>query len=119
MRVFVRVRLAVASCAISAFVTLAAVCARPASADPVRWHLEAGGAHALGDPQGSEYGFGPQGAFAAELPLSRALGLQLELGGVFLPDTGQPANPALARHGDGSAETVMGGVRLRPTATAT
>jgi len=91
-----------------------AMMASPAGADPVRWHLEAGGAHAVGDPQGSEYGFGPQGAFAAELPLTRAVGLQLELGGVFLPDTGQPSNPALARHGDGSAETVMGGARVRP-----
>jgi OmpA-OmpF porin, OOP family len=90
------------------------VMSRLAAADPLRWHLEAGGAHALGDPQGTEYGLGVQGAFAAELPLSRALGLQLEAGGLWLPETAQPSNPAIAPHGDGSAETVMVGARLRP-----
>ena len=85
-----------------------------AGADPVRWHLELGGAHALGDPQGSEYGFGTQGAVAAELPLTRALGLQLELGGLWLPETNQPPDPSIARHGDGTALTGMGGIRVRP-----
>lgn len=88
--------------------------ARTASADPPRWHLEAGGAHALGDPQGSEYGFGAQGALAAELPLNRALGLQLELGGVWLPGTSKPSDPGIAAHGDGTALTGMGGLRVRP-----
>lgn len=92
---------------------LCALC-RTASADPIRWHLEAGGAHALGDPQGSEYGFGPQGAFAAELPLGRALGVQLELGGLWLPHAARPSDPSVADHGDGSAETAMAGVRVRP-----
>jgi outer membrane protein OmpA-like peptidoglycan-associated protein len=85
-----------------------------ARADPLRLHLEAGGAHALGDPQGTEYGFGPQGALAAEVPLSRALGLQLEVGGLWLPHAARPSDPSIADHGDGSAETAMGGMRLRP-----
>ncbi len=82
--------------------------------EPLRWHLEAGGAHALGDPQQREFGFGPQGALAAELPLSRALGLQLEAGGLLLPHAAAPSNPAFADHGDGEALTAMGGVRVRP-----
>lgn len=85
-----------------------------AAADPVRLHLELGGAHALGDPQGREYGFGPQGAFAAELPVSRAVGVQLEAGGLWLPKTASPNQPGVADHGDGSAETLMAGVRVRP-----
>jgi outer membrane protein OmpA-like peptidoglycan-associated protein len=52
-----------------------------------------------------------------ELPVGsgggRALGLQLEAGGLWLPHTGEPP-PSVAPHGDGSAETLMAGVRVRP-----
>ena len=88
--------------------------ARGAKADPVRWHLEAGGAIPLGDPQAHEYGVGVQGDLAVELPLGRAFGVQLEAGGLGLPHTNPPADPSLANHGDGTAVSAMGGLRVRP-----
>ena len=85
-----------------------------AEAQALRWHLEAGAALPVGDPQAHEYGLGVQGAFAAEVALSRAVGLQLEGGGVWLPHTNRPSDPTIADHGDGSAETAMAGLRVRP-----
>jgi outer membrane protein OmpA-like peptidoglycan-associated protein len=87
---------------------------RQAAADPVRWHLELGGAHALGDPQGREFGPGTEGSLAAEIPLARAFGLQLEGGSLWLAHAMPPADPSIADHGDGSAAFAMGGARLRP-----
>jgi OOP family OmpA-OmpF porin len=92
----------------------ASLSARGAAADPVRWHLEAGGALPLGEPQAHEYGAGLQGAFAPELPLGRAAGLQLEAGGLWLPHSNAPTDPSIANHGDGTALSLMGGVRLHP-----
>jgi outer membrane protein OmpA-like peptidoglycan-associated protein len=88
--------------------------ARGAQADPVRWHLEAGNAIPLGDPQAHEYGVGIQGDLAAELPLGRAFGVQLEAGGLWLPHTSPPADPSLADHGEGTAVSAMGGLRVHP-----
>jgi outer membrane protein OmpA-like peptidoglycan-associated protein len=85
-----------------------------AAGDPVRWHLELGGAHAVGDPQGHEYGPGGEGRVAAELPLSRAFGLQLEGGSLWLAQTHPPTDPSIANHGDAEAAFGMGGVRVRP-----
>ena len=87
---------------------------RRAAADPVRWHLELGGAHAIGDPQGSEYGPGGEGRLAAELALGRAIGLQVEGGSLWLGHASRPADPSIADHGDGTAGFVMGGVHVRP-----
>jgi outer membrane protein OmpA-like peptidoglycan-associated protein len=93
---------------------VSALPARVASADPLRWHLEAGGALPLGEPQAHEYGVGLQGSFAPELPLGRSAGLQLEAGGLWLSHTNPPSDPSIADHGDGEAFTLMGGVRLHP-----
>jgi outer membrane protein OmpA-like peptidoglycan-associated protein len=89
-----------------------------ASADEPRWHLNAGGAHAVGDPQASEYGFGAIGQLALELPLAHALGIQLEAGALWLSKGDRPTDPSLADHGAGTAGTAFGGVRLHPSAVA-
>jgi outer membrane protein OmpA-like peptidoglycan-associated protein len=85
-----------------------------ADAQPIRWHLDVGGALPIGDPQAHEYGIGVQGAVAAEFALSRAAGLQLEAAELWLPHTNPPADPTIADHGDGSAFTAMVGLRVRP-----
>ena len=87
---------------------------RSATADPLRWHLELGGAHAVGDPQGSEFGPGGEGRLAAELALGRAIGLQVEGGSLWLGHASPPADPSIADHGDGTAVFAMGGVHVRP-----
>ena len=84
------------------------------AAEPLRWHGELGGARAVGDPQGYEYGQGGEGRLAVELALSRALGLQLEGGSVWLAHANAPTDPSIADHGDGSASFAMAGMRVRP-----
>jgi outer membrane protein OmpA-like peptidoglycan-associated protein len=93
---------------------LALATSHRAAADPMRWHLELGGAHPVGDPQGHEYGPGIEGRLAAELALGRRFGLQLEGGSLWVARTNPPSDPSFAPHGDGSAVFAMGGVRLRP-----
>jgi outer membrane protein OmpA-like peptidoglycan-associated protein len=80
----------------------------------LRWHVELGGAHAVGDPQGSEYGPGGEGRVAVEVALGRAVGLQLEGGSLWLGHANPPSDPSIADHGDGTAVFAMGGVRVRP-----
>ncbi len=84
------------------------------AADALLWHAQAGGAHALGDPQGREFGAGAEGVVAVELGRPRALGAELEVGSLWLSHAAAPADPSLADHGDGMALTVMPGVRLHP-----
>jgi OOP family OmpA-OmpF porin len=83
-------------------------------AEPIRWHFEGAGALPLGDPQAHEYGLGAAGRLGVEIPLSRAVGAQLEAGGLWLPHTNAPADTSLANHGDGTALPIMIGVRARP-----
>lgn len=90
------------------------ITSRRAGADPLRWHLELGGAHAIGDPQGSEYGPGGEGRLAAELALGRAIGLQVEGGSLWLGHANPPADPSIADHGDGTALFAMVGAHVRP-----
>jgi len=90
------------------------ITSRRAAADPLRWHLELGGAHAIGNPQGSEYGLGGEGRLAAELALGRALGLEVEGGSIWLGHAGPPADPSIADHGDGTAIFAMVGAHVRP-----
>jgi outer membrane protein OmpA-like peptidoglycan-associated protein len=87
---------------------------RGAAADPMRWHLELGGAHAVGEPQSHEYGPGAEGRLAIELGLGRAFGLQVEGGSLWLAHTNPPRDVSIADHGDGIAGFVMGGARVRP-----
>jgi OOP family OmpA-OmpF porin len=100
-----------------AAVTLAGAVAlaRPASgAEAVRWHAEAAAALPLGEPQAHEYGLGATGRLGVEIPLGRALGAQLEVGGLWLPHTNAPIDPSIASHGDGVAIPIMAGIRARP-----
>ena len=85
-----------------------------AHANPLQWHAEAGSARAFGGWQGYEYGSGGTGAAAAELPLGRLLGLQLEVGGLWLPHVNAPQDPTLSSNGDSTAFATMAGVRLHP-----
>jgi OOP family OmpA-OmpF porin len=87
-----------------------------AAADPLRLHLEGAGEHAVGAWQAKEYGFGVDGRFAAELPIiqPRNFGLELEAGSLWLPETAEPdPNLHFANHGDGTALSIMLGVRYR------
>jgi outer membrane protein OmpA-like peptidoglycan-associated protein len=85
--------------------------------EPVRLHGTVDGAKAFGGQQGRELGFGPSGFMAGELPLIPAVGLQVELGGVWLSDGKAPTDPDLADNGAASAAAVGVGVRVRPFAT--
>lgn len=109
----VNVRFRVLGAALLSVVTSPLV-PRSATADPLRWHAEAGLAHALGDPQAHEYGFGTEGSIAAEWALIRPIGPQIEVGGLWLPHTNPPLDKTLADHGDGTAVSVLLGVRARP-----
>jgi outer membrane protein OmpA-like peptidoglycan-associated protein len=85
-------------------------------AQEVRVHATAGGAHALVEPQQSEYGFGGSGTIAPELVVSKAVGFQVELGAMGLGAGSPPSDPRYAAHGSGTAFGGMAGVRLRPFA---
>ncbi|HXX70416.1 MAG TPA: OmpA family protein [Polyangiaceae bacterium] len=85
-----------------------------AVADPVQVHLEVGASQPLGDPQAHEFGLGASGRLALEVPLTRAIGTQLGVGGIWLPHTNPPVDLQFADHGDGTALTVMAGLRFRP-----
>src|SRR5580704_13982124 len=89
----------------------AAAVPRAAQAEPLRWHFEGGAAHAVTTPQSDEYGFGAEGRLALEVPLARAVGLQVEGGGLWLAHAARPSDPSLADHGDGVAFFGMAGVR--------
>jgi len=102
---------ALAAASLAATLSLARV-AR--SAEAVRWHLDGAGALPLGEPQAHEYGIGAAGRLGLEIPFSRALGGQLEVGGLWLPHTNAPVDPSIANHGDGIALPVMIGLRARP-----
>ncbi len=91
--------------------------ASPGSAvEPVRLHGAAAAAHALGGHQERELGFGASGLLAAELPLVPALGVQLELGGLWLADGKPPPDADLADDGAASATALGLGLRARPFA---
>jgi outer membrane protein OmpA-like peptidoglycan-associated protein len=91
------------------------LCTSRASAlDDVRVHLELGGAHALGDPQQSEFGFGAQGALALELPIAKPIGIQAEVLATVLTAGSAPADPTIAPKSTGVGLGAMLGVRIRP-----
>jgi OmpA-OmpF porin, OOP family len=85
--------------------------AAPPSLD---WHLEAAGAHAVGDPQAREYRLGGEGRLAAEVRFFPALGAQIELGGLWLSGGDPPLDPNIATHGGGGALLAMVGLRIHP-----
>jgi outer membrane protein OmpA-like peptidoglycan-associated protein len=93
---------------------LAAGATTQAQADELQLHGELGVAHALGDPQQHEYGFGAGASVAGVLPLAKVIGLQAELSFLGLTDGSPPSNPAFANHGAGFDLGAMGGIRLAP-----
>jgi outer membrane protein OmpA-like peptidoglycan-associated protein len=82
----------------------------------VRVHATAGAAHALVQPQQSEYGFGGGGTVSPELVVGKAIGLELELGAFGLGAGSPPSDPRFAAHGSGTAFGGMAGLRVRPFA---
>ncbi len=98
--------------------SLVACLAATATAEPLRLHLGAGAAHAFTGHQKNELGFGADGLGAVELPLTRAIGLQLELGALWLSQGDAPKDPTLARGGSATAYTGGLGLRVRPFASS-
>ena len=91
-----------------------ALTASPAGADETLLHGEVGLAHAVVNPQASEYGFGAGASIAGELIFARVFGLQAEVSVLGLADGDPPSNPAIANHGAAFEVGAMAGVRLHP-----
>jgi outer membrane protein OmpA-like peptidoglycan-associated protein len=85
-----------------------------AAAEPFRFHLETGGATAIGDPQARETSLGFSGAGAVEVGLTGALGLQLEISTIALGPGDPPLDPTLAPRSNAGAQALMAGLRVRP-----
>ncbi len=85
----------------------------PAFAEDARFHVAAGGAHALGGSQSSEFGVGGAGAGTIELPATSRLGVQASAGAVALTKGDPPSDSAVAPKSSGGAFLGTAGVRLR------
>jgi outer membrane protein OmpA-like peptidoglycan-associated protein len=88
--------------------------AHSAHADPVRLHGTVAAAHAISGYQKDELGWGATGRAAAELPFGNVLGIQLELGTLWLSQGSKPSDPKFARGGAATANSAAVGLRLRP-----
>jgi len=100
--------------AVGGAVLVAAACPRPARAVEPELHGEVGVAHAIGNFQQREYGFGAAAGVAGELTLGKVVGVQAELSFLGLPDGAPPSNPAFADHGAAFELGASGGVRFHP-----
>lgn len=76
-------------------------------------HVAVGAAHAVGTPQGREFGAGGGGSAALELPVAGAVGVQAHLGGLALAKGAEPSDTQVAPTGTGTAVFGALGVRLR------
>src|SRR3954451_18196755 len=83
-------------------------------AEPLRLHGVAAGAHAISGYQKDEFGWGPAGQVALELPFGKVFGLQLQLDSLWLSQGSAPESPRFERGGAASATGLGLGVRLRP-----
>jgi outer membrane protein OmpA-like peptidoglycan-associated protein len=88
--------------------------ARGAHADPVRLHGEVAAAHAISGYQKDEFGWGASGLAAAELPFGNLLGVQLQVGTLWLSQGSAPSDPKFARGGAATSNSAAVGLRLRP-----
>jgi outer membrane protein OmpA-like peptidoglycan-associated protein len=97
-----------------------AICMQVAAAraEPLRFHLESGGARAISDPLQRETSLGFSGAGAIELGVTGALGVQLELSTLALGPGDPPLDPTLAPRSNAGAQSLLAGLRLRPFANA-
>ena len=106
---------------VTSFAALAIVCfgaGTARAAEPLRLHLSAAAAHAFTGHQSREFGWGGAALPAVELPLTRALGLQLELGALWLSEGKAPSNPNIQPEGSALSWSATLGLRLRPFATS-
>ena len=88
--------------------------ARQSQAEPLRLHGVAAAAHAISGYQKDEFGWGPAGNLALELPFGKVFGLQLELGSLWLSQGSAPDSPRFERGGAATATGLGLGVRVRP-----
>jgi outer membrane protein OmpA-like peptidoglycan-associated protein len=85
-----------------------------ARAEPLRFHIETGGAKAMGDPLARESSLGFSAAGAVELGLTAALGVQLELSTVVLGPGDPPLDPSFLPRSSAGGQALLAGLRLRP-----
>ncbi|MEZ4229095.1 MAG: OmpA family protein [Polyangiaceae bacterium] len=85
-----------------------------ASAEPVRAHGAAGLSKALGGHQQRELGLGATGLLGAELGVVSFLGVEFQLGTIYLSEGDPPEDSTLEPLGASSATLVGLGVRLHP-----
>ncbi|MEZ4374855.1 MAG: OmpA family protein [Polyangiaceae bacterium] len=85
-----------------------------ASAEPVRAHGAAGLSKALGGHQQREFGLGATGLLGAELGVASFLGVEFQLGTIYLSEGDPPEDPTLEPLGASSATLVGLGARLHP-----
>ncbi|MBX3233846.1 MAG: OmpA family protein [Labilithrix sp.] len=83
------------------------------AAEPVRVHVGAGAAHAVGGAQVSEFSAGGAGDATVEVPATSRFGVQAGVGAVVLGQGDAASDPNLARTGTGVAFVGTAGVRLR------
>jgi len=91
----------------------AVTCAGSAQADEPRLHLTAGVAHAVSDPQRSEFGAGGGATLAGEIPTGKVLGVEIELSALGLA-AGRAPGARLATPDIGFGAGGMLGLRVRP-----
>lgn len=84
-----------------------------ATAEDPRFHVNAGGAHAVGGTQASEFGAGGVGGGTVELPATSRVGVQASAGALVLSKGDAPTDPTIARTSTGAAFLGTAGVRLR------
>jgi outer membrane protein OmpA-like peptidoglycan-associated protein len=81
---------------------------------PLRVHGGFGVAHAVSGYQANEMSWGASGFAAAEYPLSKLLGVELELSDVWLSQGERGSDPTIKREKSASAFAVAVGARYRP-----
>ncbi len=84
-----------------------------ASAEEPRVHVSAGGAHAIGGAQASEFGAGGAGAGTIELPATPRIGVQASAGALVLSKGDAPKDAGIAPTGTGAAFMGTMGLRFR------
>jgi outer membrane protein OmpA-like peptidoglycan-associated protein len=86
-------------------------------AAPVRLHGSGAAARALDEFQKDEFGWGLSGLGAVELGITRALGLELELSGLWLSDADDPVDPTILPADYATSFAGALGLRVRPFAS--
>lgn len=78
-----------------------------------RLHALLGGAHAVGAPQGGDFGFGGAGAITGELPIFSCLSAEVLAGGIFLTPN-DPVNPGVSKKDTATIYSFTAGVKIHP-----